>query len=266
MNLQLKGKRALVTGSSSGIGITLAQMLATEGAEVIVHGRDAARTRRTADSIRQEGGIAHEVIGDISEEEEAIAVAEAVRNIGGVDILVNNVGGRDGGFAHTSWFGVPAKSWINTYKLNTVGAVSLIDRLVPPMVERGWGRVVNISSAIAIHQPPRHADYQSAKAALINLTRSLSKALAGTGVTANVISVGIILNSASEPEIAKTAAALGYQGPWRQHERDIVMKVFGQTVPRVGQTADIGAPVCFLSSPQADFITGAHLVVDGGIA
>jgi NAD(P)-dependent dehydrogenase (short-subunit alcohol dehydrogenase family) len=266
MDLKIAGKRALVTGSSSGIGITLAQMLAAEGAEVVVHGRDTARTRKTADSIRREGGIAHEVIGDIAEEEAAIAVAEAVNRLGGIDILVNNVGGRDGGFAHTSWFGVPAKSWINTYKQNTVGAVSLIDRLVPPMIERGWGRVINISSAIAIHQPPRHADYQSAKAALVNLTRSLSKSLAGTGVTANVISVGIILNSASEPEIAKTAAALGYQGPWRQHERDIVMKIFGQTVARVGQTSDIGAPVCFLASPQADFITGAHLVVDGGIA
>lgn len=265
MDLHLAGKRALVTGSSSGIGSITAAMLAAEGAEVIVHGRNPGRTRKAAESVRATGGIAHEVIGDITDESQAAAVCQGVLALGGVDILVNNAGGRFGGFEDTSWFGVPASHWLSTYKLNTVGAVSLIDRLVPRMMERRWGRVINISSAIAIHQPPRQPDYQAAKAAQINMTRGLSKALAGTGVTANVISVGIIPLDSSADVIAGAARAAGIEGDWR-HQEPKLARFFGQTVPRVGRPGDIGAMVCYLASPVADFISGAHLIVDGGIA
>jgi NAD(P)-dependent dehydrogenase (short-subunit alcohol dehydrogenase family) len=265
MKLSLAGKRALVTGSSSGIGSTTAAMLAAEGAEVIVHGRNAARTHESAQSVRAAGGIAHEVTGDITDESQAASICQSVLALGGVDILVNNAGGRFGGFEDASWFGVPPSHWVSTYKLNTVGAVSLIDRLVPRMVERRWGRVINISSAIAIHQPPRQPDYQAAKAAQINMTRGLSKALAGTGVTANVISVGIIPLDSSADVIAGAARAAGIEGDWRDEEPKLA-RFFGQTVPRVGRPGDIAAMVCYLASPVADFISGAHLVIDGGIA
>lgn len=265
MDLQISGKRALVTGSSSGIGIVTAQMLAAEGAEVIVHGRDATRTHKTAESIRKAGGVAHEVTGDVTDEQQAKAVCEKVLALGGADILVNNAGGRFGGFEYTEWFGNPASTWIGSYKQNTIGTVSMIDGLVPHMIKKGWGRVINISSAIAIHQPPRQPDYQAAKAAQINLTRSLSKALSGTGVTANVISVGIIPIDTSEPQMAGAAMAAGIEGDWRNQEHQLA-KFFGQTVPRMGRPEDIGSMVCYLASPVGGFLSGAHIVVDGGIA
>jgi NAD(P)-dependent dehydrogenase (short-subunit alcohol dehydrogenase family) len=240
-------------------------MLAAEGAEVIVHGRDVERIHKTAEAIRAAGGKAFEVAGDIADEAQAKAICTQVLALGKLDILVNNAGGRFGGFAYTNWFGVPATHWVNTYKLNTVSAVSLIDGLVPQMTERGWGRIINIASAIALHQPPRQPDYQAAKAAQINMTRGLSKALSGTGVTANVISVGIIPLDTSEEQMADAAKAAGIQGDWRRQERKLA-QFFGQTVPRTGRPVDIASMVCYLAGPGGDFISGAHLVVDGGIA
>jgi 3-oxoacyl-[acyl-carrier protein] reductase len=264
MNLELSNKRALVTGSSSGIGEGIALMLASEGASIIVHGRDRQRTARTAEQIRANGGRAEEVIGDLMDDAEAEAVCRQVLALGGVDILVNNAGGRHGGWARTGWFGSSPQSWIATYKQNVISSATLIERLAPTMISQGWGRVIQIASAVALHQPPNFPDYQAAKAAEINLSRSLSRGLAGTGVTSNSISAGIIHTPGSEAEISSVAAEIGLSGGWQAHERHIALNVFRQTTDRIGRPEDIASAVCYLASPRAAFITGINLVIDGG--
>ncbi|MEE4454344.1 SDR family NAD(P)-dependent oxidoreductase [Novosphingobium resinovorum] len=265
MQLDLAGKRALVTGSSSGIGRMIALQLGAEGVEVIVHGRDADRTQKTALELQNAGASALAVLGDLSDAEQASSVIDQVRDRGGVDILVNNAGGRHGGWKRSGWFGTSSDNWISTYKQNVISTAALIDGLVPEMTKRGWGRVIQVASAVALHQPPNFPDYQAAKAAEINLSRSLSRGLAGTGVTSNAISAGIIHTPGSEAEIESISREVGLGADWRAHERELALDVFRQTTPRIGRGDDIAAAVCFLASPRADFITGINLVIDGGM-
>jgi len=159
----------------------------------------------------------------------------------------------------------PAPSWIATYKQNVISTATLIDGLVPEMVRRGWGRAIQIASAVALHQPPNFPDYQAAKAGEINLSRSLSRGLAGSGVTSNSISAGIIHTPGSDAEIESISKEVGFGSDWRGHEREIALNIFRQTTPRIGRPDDIASAVCFLASPRADFITGVNLVIDGGM-
>lgn len=265
MDLNLAGKRALVTGSSSGIGRMIALHLGQEGAEIVVHGRDAARTEQTANDLRDAGVTAMTVLGDLMDADQAGNVVKSVGDLGGIDILVNNAGGRHGGWERSGWFGTSGDNWIATYKQNVISTATLIDGLVPEMMTRGWGRVIQIASAVALHQPPNFPDYQAAKAAEINLSRSLSKGLAGSGVTSNAISAGIIHTPGSDAEIESISEEVGFGRDWRPHEREIALNIFRQTTPRIGRADDIASAVCFLASPRADFITGVNLVIDGGM-
>lgn len=265
MKLDIAGKRALVTGSSSGIGRRIALQLAAEGVEVVVHGRDADRTEKTAQEVRAAGGTALTVLGDLMDGEQATEVVGRVQALGGVDILVNNAGGRHGGWERSGWFGTSPDNWIATYKQNVISTATLIDGLVPEMVRRGWGRAIQIASAVALHQPPNFPDYQSAKAGEINLSRSLSRGLAGSGVTSNSISAGIIHTPGSDKEIESISVEVGLGKDWRAHEREIALNIFRQTAPRIGRPEDIADAVCFLASPRADFITGINLIIDGGM-
>ncbi|WP_066817811.1 SDR family NAD(P)-dependent oxidoreductase [Sphingomonas mali] len=266
MDLRLDGKRALVTGSSSGIGEAIAHYLAKEGATVVVHGRNAERTRAVAAAINDAGGISHAVTGDLTDDASVSAlVATIEREVGGIDILVNNAGGRPKGFARDGWLGQGSDAWLDTYKLNVIATVRLIDTLAPGMIERGWGRCIQIASAVALHQPPNFPDYQAAKAAEINLSRSLSRSMAGTGVTANSISAGIIHSPGSENELQGIVQELKLAERWQDVERTLALDIFRQSAGRVGRGDDIAATVAFLASPVADFITGTNIVVDGGI-
>jgi NAD(P)-dependent dehydrogenase (short-subunit alcohol dehydrogenase family) len=264
MDLKLTGKRALVTGSSSGIGEGIALRLAEEGATVIVHGRNEARTEAVAERIRSAGGSAETATGDLTDAAATEAFLDRVLAAGGADILVNNAGGRAGGFTPEPVWETTAEQWLATYRLNLLSAVATTQRLVPGMIERGWGRVIHVASAVALHQPPAFADYQGAKAAEINYARSLARGLGGTGVTANSISVGIIATPDSEVELLKAAASLGADD-WRGVEKEIANDVFRQQVPRIGRPDDIAWAIAYLASPRADFVTGTNIVVDAGI-
>jgi 3-oxoacyl-[acyl-carrier protein] reductase len=266
MDLQLEGKRALVTGSSSGIGEAIAQYLAREGATVIVHGRSTERTQAVAARIAAAGGASHAVTGDLTDDDAVGSLCATIeREVGGVDILVNNAGGRPKGFERNGWLGQGSTAWLDTYKLNVIATVRMIDTFAPGMIERGWGRCIQIASAVALHQPPHFPDYQAAKAAEINLSRSLSRSMAGTGVTANSISAGIIHSPGSENELQDIVAELKLGERWQDVERTLALDIFRQSAGRVGRGDDIAATVAFLASPVADFITGTNIVVDGGI-
>ena len=266
MDLQLKGKRALVTGSNTGIGQGIVRVLAREGATVIVHGRNRERAEASARELRDAGATAHVALGDLTTNEGAQAVVEAVNaELGGVDILVNNAGGNEAAnHGNPEWFDVPPEHWVDTTEQNVVSIVRLVHGLAPGMRERGWGRIINISS-LGGFQPTRQVpNYCAAKAALLNLTLSLSKALARTGVTVNTVSPGLIRTPMLEDWLAGIGKHMGWEGDFEALEARAVSEMFPLSVSKVGTPEDVGNVVAFLSSPLSAFITGSNLHVDGG--
>ena len=263
MELQLAGKRALVTGSSSGIGVEIARMLAAEGVRVVVHGRSADRTQAVARQIEDAGGEAAVALGELMTDDGRAAVIEAAgRAFGGVDILVNNAGGPGGEMAR-AWFETTGDEWTDSYRENTLPTVALAQAFVPGMRERGWGRCIQISSRNAISAYAEFGPYGAAKAALNNLTLSLSKALAGTGVTANGVMPGVIYTPLVEHWFEALAKQQGSDDP--AVGREFALKnILRQTVGRMGEARDIAFAVCMIASPLSDFMTGTTIRIDGG--
>lgn len=191
MDLGLQGNRALVTGSSAGIGAAIAEALAAEGVSVVVHGRNPVRTKAVAELISKRGGHAEVAVGDLTTEAGAAATVSAVvETMGGIDILVNNVGAPVGG-KKADWFENSVQDWADSFAVNTLAAVRMIHAFVPAMVTSGWGRSIQISSRNAISPHANLCTYGAAKAAVNSLTLSLSKGLAGTGVTSNGVMPGL---------------------------------------------------------------------------
>lgn len=263
MDLKLADKHALVTGSSSGIGAEIARMLAREGVKVVVHGRDHRRANQVVEDIERQGGQAAVALGDLMTADGVEAVIKTTRQaVRHVDILINNAGGSNSSTA-SGWFQTPAEEWTDSYRQNALPAVRLAQTFVPAMRERGWGRVIQISSRNAISAYAQFGPYGAAKAALNNLTLSLSKALAGTGVTSNGIMPGLIYTPLVDPWFKALAKELGSDDP-KVGEDFALKNVLQQTVARVGQPRDIAAAVCFIASPLSDFMTGTTFRIDGG--
>jgi NAD(P)-dependent dehydrogenase (short-subunit alcohol dehydrogenase family) len=265
MDLNLTGKRALVTGSSSGIGAAIARMLAAEGACVVVHGRNKARAEAVAASIVAAGGKAIAVCGDLADEVQIDALASgALAAFGGIDVLVNTAGGS----AETNdkrWFGGTATTMAESYQANVIAAFCLIKALSPAMKERGWGRIINISTAAAITPTSGQPDYGPAKAALINMSLGFSKAMSQSGVTSNCISPGMVRTEGVRDFLANFAQKRGWGDDIAQAEA-YVAKGTGQTVKAIGEVDDLAYVVTMLASPRADYINGANFHVDGGIS
>ena len=257
MDLGLAGKRALVTGSSSGIGAGIARLLAAEGCAVVVHGRDAAKARAVADSI----GAAGVAIGDLSTNAGADAVAAAA---GVIDILVNNAGGAVGTSA-MMWDEVDEAGWEATYQMNAIAAARMIRRLLPSMKAKGWGRIINIASAAATQPIPYGPDYGAAKAAMLNMTVSLTKALGSCGVTANSISPGMILTPAVEGWLAELRGTMGWGDiSIAEAEARATRELTPVPVGRAGRVEEIAHVVCMIASPASGYMTGANIRMDGG--
>ncbi|MCU1346654.1 MAG: fabG 20 [Acidimicrobiia bacterium] len=263
MDLQLQGKRALVTGSSSGIGTGIAEMLAKEGASVVVHGRNAERLEKVAASIAETGATVASALGDLATNAGADAVAQAAFDaFGGIDILVNNAGGASEE-AKKSWFDVDISEWVATYEKNVGAAARLIHHFAPGMKERNWGRIIQISSAAGIIPTSAQPDYGPAKAAMINMSLGLSKAMAGSGVTVNTISPGMIMTAGLQDFLAAFAAKRGW-GDDTEQAAQYILKGTGQTVHRIGQVEDIAWAVVYLASPLGGFANGINMHLDGG--
>src|SRR6202453_5330712 len=177
MDMVLKGKRALITGSTSGIGAQCARVLAGECVSVVINGRNAYRAAAVTEEMRKVGGEAKFVIGDVTTEDGSNAVIDGAKSaFEGIDILVNNVGNPTKE-SHSSWFDAPFQEWIDDYHQNTIAAVRLIHAFTPAMKARRWGRLIQVSSRNAISPHAHLPTYGAAKAALNNVTLSLSRSL-----------------------------------------------------------------------------------------
>jgi 3-oxoacyl-[acyl-carrier protein] reductase len=264
MDLQLNGLRALVTGSSSGIGAGIASVLAREGATVVVHGRDEQRTASVARGLAELGGTSHAVLGDLATPEGCAMVVQAVLSaVGGVDILVNNAGGKTAS-GNPAWFDVSWSDWIGTYEQNVGAAVRLAHAFVPGMKARGFGRIVNITSASAT-QPERNiGEYQAAKAAMVNLSASLARALARTGITVNSVMPGTILTPAVKLWLSHVAQQQRWGDDWAEIERRFTSEFIPLCTGKLGRPEDIGRMVALIASPLSGYMTGGNYRVDGG--
>ena len=255
MDLELAKRSALITGSSAGLGAEIARTLAREGARVVVHGRDAGRVHAVVGDIQRAGAEAAGVTGDR-------VFAEAVAAFGGIDILVNNADS----YAAASWFETSPQSWLGFFQADVLSAVRLIQAVVPAMRERGFGRIINIATGLATATQPEMPDYAAAKAALINATASLAKAVAGTGITVNAISPGLIATNGVERVLRETARAKGWGADWNVIQRRWMREVLrSHLVLRLGKVTEVADLVAFIASPRAGYIHGANLRVDGGL-
>lgn len=263
MDLGLAGRTALVTGSWRGTGAGIARVLASEGATVLVHGAAPGQADPVVAEIVGAGGRAHAVSGDIgSDEGTARLVAEVRSVVGGVDIIVNNYGVADG----TTWPMADSASWHASYDTNVVTAVRVTTAFVDDLRERGWGRIVFLSTVGATRPGDRLPEYYAAKGALPSVTVSLAKHLAGTGITVNCVSPGLIATAEIVERFTARAERDGLSTDWATVERVILEQGMANPSGRVAFPEDIGRFVAFVVSEPAWHLNGAHLRIDGGAA
>lgn len=249
MKLGIEGRRALVTNGVSAIGQSIAHTLAAEGAHVVVHGADRAEVERTVAAIIGDGGCAEMAWGDLSTEAGARQVIDGVLGRGGVDILVNNACRQDVGWA--DWLSMPDAHWERHFLANVMSAVRMIRPIVPLMIARRWGRIINVIDTSASGGGPAAADFSASGVALANLTFGIARSLSGSGVTANLISPAPSLTQASaiDPEIAF------HMGRW-----DAPRSAEPVGAARSNVT-EFSAAAALLASRQADHTTGTNLHV-----
>ena len=252
MDLGIKGKNALVTGGSRGLGRQAALALANEGVNVAICARGKDRLDETAAELRAIGVKVSATVADLGDDAAAQALFErATADLGSIDILVNNVGGSMG---TSDVLKSSVEDFQKVMDVNLWSAVRLMKLSLPAMKERGWGRVINIASIYG-REWGGTAPYMTAKAAMIAATKSAAMTLASSGVTVNAVAPGSILFPG---------------GSWERfinnNTPETVDEFIARNLPagKFGWPEPIGATVAFLASQHADLIMGACLNVDGG--
>ena len=246
MNLHLENKTALVTGASKGIGFAVAQGLAAEGVRVILSSRGQTDLYKAAEHIRADGGDATALVADVSDSQGIDVLFGEAEKIAAPDILVVNAGGPPAGKPTT----LSQEAWTQGYDLTLMSAVRLAYKALPAMQERGWGRVINVTS-LSVKEPIDTLTLSNAfRAAVTGFAKTLSTEVAGQGVTVNNVAPGYTaterLNEIFEGE--EDRARL---------ERSI-------PAGRFAAPEEVAAAAVFLASQQAAYITGQTLLVDGG--
>lgn len=261
----LAGKTALVTGASGGIGAASAIRLAEMGAAIVVHGRNPDRTHAAAEKVRAAGGTAHVAIGSLSSDADAGAVVATTRAaVEKIDILVNNAGGDSAQNGLARWFEATPADWLATYDSNVGSMVRLVHAFAPDMQAQGWGRIILLSSGIVSFPAARIPDYQGAKAAIRNMTRTLMKALVRSGVTVNCISPGFVLTDTNRQWVRAMAQGKVDSEEWTAIEEWAARKLVPCASGRLGRPEDIAAAIAFLAHPENDFVNGVDIQIDGG--
>jgi NAD(P)-dependent dehydrogenase (short-subunit alcohol dehydrogenase family) len=265
MNIELKGRLAIVTGSTAGIGRATAEGLARAGAWVVVNGRKQERVDEAVRQMRQSfpNSDISGVAADLSTADGAEAVFAQAPN---ADILVNNVG-----TAHIRDYKsvediakIPDEDWLGLFQLNVMSGVRMARHYLPRMVAKGWGRVVFVSSESAVNIPKEMLDYGMTKTAQLAVSRGLAEAVAGTGVTVNAVLPGPTRSEILGDFMAKQAAANGIT---QEEAEQGFLKAMRPTtlIQRFATTDEVANMIVYACSEQASATSGAALRVDGGV-
>jgi len=258
VDLQLRGKRALVTGSTAGIGYAIAAALAREGAHVVVNGRTQAGVDEAVERLTRETvGTLEGYAGDLATAAAAQALVGAFPDI---EILVNNLGI----FEAKPFESIPDEDWRRFFEVNVLSGVRLARLCLPAMRARDWGRIIFISSESAIQIPAEMVHYGMTKTAQLAVSRGLAETLAGTGITVNCVLPGPTRSRGVGDFVESLARAEGKT--FEEFEREFFVKARPTSLLRRFAAPEEVAPlVAYLASPLSSATTGAALRADGGV-
>ncbi|MET0451973.1 MAG: SDR family oxidoreductase [Mycobacterium sp.] len=259
MIINLQGRRAVVTGSTAGIGRATAEGLARAGASVVINGSRAERVTLAVDEMRQAFPDT-EITGFAANLATAEGAASLFTEVSDVDILVNNVG--------SAWLrpfvDTTDDEWLKIFELNVMSGIRATRHYLPGMVERGWGRIVFVSSESALNIPPDMIHYGMSKTAQLSVSRGVAETVAGTGVTVNAVLPGPTRSELLTNWMAAQAEADGVTQA--EAERAFISTDRPTSlINRLATTDEVANMIVYLSSEQASATTGAALRVDGGV-
>ena len=259
MDLQLTGKKALVTGSTAGIGFAIASLLAEEGASVVVNGRSPRRVEETVQRIRTERKNA-QVMGVAADLGTKEGVNLLIRDVPVVDILVNNLGI----FEPKPFSEITDVDWLRFFEVNVLSGVRLSRLYLPQMLQKNWGRIVFISSESAINTPVEMIHYGVTKTAQLALARGLAELTTGTGVTVNSVLPGPTRSEGVERFVQDLSKAGGTDEA--SFEAEFFRTVRPSSLLKRFETPEeVAAMVVYVCSPRASATNGSALRVDGGV-
>lgn len=259
MDLQIKGKTALVTGSTAGIGLAIAKTLAQEGVEVILNGRSKERVEALASQLMDElpGTHFRGIAADFSQVDDINALLAELPQ---VDILINNVGI----FEPKEFTAIPDEDWFRFFEVNVMSGVRLSRHYFPKMLAKGWGRIIFISSESALQIPTEMIHYGTTKTAQLAVSRGLAELTTGTDVTVNTVLPGPTLSEGVGDFINSMATLNGVS--IEEMEKDFFKNARPTSIiKRFATTQEIANLVAYLSSSLASATTGAAIRVDGGV-
>jgi len=260
MDLQIEGKRAMVTGSTAGIGYAIAEALANEGATVIVNGRTQPRVDTALGNLKKNSRLRGKVEGLAADLGTAHGVQKAVEQYPDVEILVNNLGI----FEPKAFEEIPDEDWLRFFEVNVLSGVRLSRHYLPRMKQRNWGRIVFISSESALQTPAEMIHYGMTKTAQLAIARGLAETTAGTNVTVNSVLPGPTASEGVTDFVAQMAAhkKLDRGEVEREFFRDVRPS---SLLKRFETPEEIAAVVTFVCSPLSSAINGTALRADGGV-